>query len=228
MNNDRPNIVVTKPPAAGSHSVFWSVLHEAGKEQLNELTAAVNRIAPEPGSSVLFDARMIRGSADDLPVLYSSIDVHTHLQIARLYFTQTVASSIDFLGFAIRSFPFQVKSILTRADGAFSQAGGTEIPHRFTLTAFHLGIRHVICQDSNSELCDFLGKYFFDGELSGTLDETAERLYYLRLRNYLNFHNHTRSFPALGGKTAIESLRSFPVFSSIRLFDPFPYLNSAR
>ncbi len=221
MNTSETDLLTSSASSATHRSSLWSELYNAGVEHMNDMVLEIRRIAPEPGSVVFLDVRSTdRASAED-PVLYSAIDVRTHLLTALPYFTGSIASSLDFLGFLQRSYPFRIQRIVTRANRVFSSPETTRSRHRFTLTAFELGIQHTLCEGPLEDLCNLLSRYFFDGSLGGLLNASNESQFHHQLQNYLRYHNHNRSFPSLEGKTALSSLRQFAPFSSVTLFDPF-------
>ena len=67
---------------------------------MNSLAMMIETAAPRPGQLVFVDTKELSFRLNEFnPVVFSAIDVSTHLQVARLYLTSTAGSSVDFLDF---------------------------------------------------------------------------------------------------------------------------------
>jgi hypothetical protein len=202
---------------------FWPTLHSAAMAQMHELMNSLHSIAPKPGSLIYMEAKPLpyhwKGWQ---PVLLSSIDICTHLQIARIYLTATYASAIDFLNFIWERFLFHITEVRTHADPIFLNAVAMQSEHRFTSEAKRLGIFHSIVIDPMSQpVLSVVTKYFFGSTFEGNIKEPTEENVVAALVNYLYFHNNHRSLASLGGMTPLQKLKSFEGFDGILAFDPY-------
>jgi hypothetical protein len=200
----------------------WRVLQSAGSIHLKEIKRDILERGPEPGKLVLVHALQIsRPSSTFDSVILSAMDLHTHLQVGRMYFVSSLAATIDFLYFLEKAFPFPIEEIRTDDHYLFAPGGVSQQEHRFTLAAHQVGIRHSIRDIHDMSVESLLRWYFFrDGrhEISETsIDEAALPD---ELDKFLYFHNNHRSLPTIGGKTPVERLRSHKAFREFETFNP--------
>lgn len=202
---------------------IWSLLHQAAMSRMVDLIKAINEIAPEPGTLVYVEAKRLSYNWDGWrPILFSAVDVCTHLQIARMYLTPTHASAIDFLQFLVHHYPFQLKEIRTNGDPVFINPFSTQSEHQFTAEAKKIGIFHTIALDPmNHPIMRVITKYVFGGAFEGSVEETSEEKVITGFVNFLFFHNNYRSLASLGGLTPLQKLNSFQGFENIIWFDPY-------
>lgn len=202
---------------------IWSLLHEVAMSRMADLIKAIDEIAPTPGTLVYVEAKRLSYTWDGWrPILFSAVDVCTHLQIARMYLTPTHASAIDFLQFLLHHYPFQLKEIRTNGDPVFINPFSTQSEHQFTAEAKKFGIFHSIALDPmNHHIMRAITRYVFGGVFEGSVEETSEEKVIVGLVNFLFFHNNHRSLASLGGLTPLQKLNSFPDFEAITCFDPY-------
>lgn len=195
-------------------------LQALGSEQFHRLMADMRRDAPVPGALVLTEVFTFPAPSGVESALFSSIDVRTHLQAARLYFLSSNAAAADFLDFLVTMFPFRVQEVRTQPHPLFSGPTRSGAQHPFTPFAAHRGIRHsVSASSSDDDARKVLRQYFSTQRM--TFDETGPQDQMPEdLRRFLYFHNHHRSLPTLGGKTPLRTLQSFPGFDHVVSFDP--------
>lgn len=210
----------------GLHPVdenIWSILHSAAMTQMNELMNLIQHIAPTPGSLIYMEAKPLPYRWNGWqPILLSSFDICTHLQIARMYLTSTYASAIDFLNFIWERFPFRLKEVRTTADQIFINPVSLQSDHQFTGEAKRLGIFHSIVLDpANQPVLRVVSKYTFGGTFEGSIEQPTEENVMAALVNYLYFHNNHRSLASLGGMTPLQKLKTFEGFEGVLSFDPY-------
>jgi hypothetical protein len=202
---------------------LWSELHKAGERHVNSLSKMMDSAAPEPGHLVFVDTKRLTFRLNEFePVAFSAIDVSTHLQVARLYLTTTVGSSVDFLDFLSRKFPFPISEIRTSGHSPFSNSTKLQASHPFTSSAAARGILHSVIPDPREDvLLSILSKMTFGGFFEGSIDYSAEQRLMRELINFLFFHNNHRSLPSLGGISPIQKLKQFQGFGHLHVFDPY-------
>jgi hypothetical protein len=220
--------VISKPTiseaeATIGNSNVWNVLELAVMSQMTELTRAIQEIAPVPGTLVYVEAKRPSFNWNGWqPILFSAIDVCTHLQIARIYLTPTQASAVDFLRFTVQQYPFAVRQVRTIADPVFTNQTSLQSRHPFTTEAREFDIRHTIVLDQlHHPILRVLIKYLFGGTLEGTLGGSSEEQVMTALVNFLFFNNNYRSLPTLGGLTPLQKLNQFEGYEKITGFDPY-------
>lgn len=209
---------------------IWSILHTAAMTQMNELINSIQRIAPTPGSLIYMEVKPLsyRWSGWQ-PILFSSFDICTHLQIARMYLTPTYASAIDFLNFIWERYPFRLKEVRTSADQIFINPVSLQSEHQFTSEAKRLGIFHSIVLDpTNQPILRVVSKYTFGGTFEGNIEQPTEENVMAALVNYLYFHNNHRSLASLGGMTPLQKLKTFEGFEGVLSFDPYRQVDYAN
>ncbi|MEX0736186.1 MAG: hypothetical protein WD182_02010, partial [Bacteroidota bacterium] len=143
-------------------------------------------------------------------------------QVARLYLTTTVGSSVEFLDFLSRKFPFPISEIRTSGNSPFTNSTKLQANHPFTSTAAAQGILHSVVPDPREDdLLSILSKLTFGGFFEGSIDYSAEQRLMRELINFLFFHNNHRSLPSLGGISPIQKLKLFQGFGHLHVFDPY-------
>ncbi len=202
---------------------LWNFLHTVGMAHMANLPLTLKQIAPEPGTLVYVEARPLSVQWKQWnPVLFSAIDLYSMLQIARLYLTSSVASSVDFLKFIVEKFPFTIREIRTPADRFFTHPSTPQPDHHFTAAAQAQGIVHTMSfQPSSDRLLSVMGKHFYALSNEPHPEPTSESQRMGELVNYLFFHNNHRSIPLLGGKTPLQKLIAFGGYDDLLWFDPY-------
>lgn len=205
------------------NTTLWDVLNQVGLNHMRRLSTSLNEIAPKPGYLVYLEAKKLSYRLNDMtPIIYSAIDVCTHLQVARLYLTMTIASSLDFLDFACQKFPFRIAEVETPLGLPFTNSSILQAHHRFTSAAAERGILHSITPNrSEDEVLSVISKLTFGGILEGSVEPASEQKLMRELINFLFFHNNHRSLPTLEGKTPLQKLKSFVGFERTHTFDPY-------
>lgn len=200
----------------------WKVLQYAGAKHLKEIKQDILDRGPEPGKLVLVHALQIsRPSSTFDSVILSAMDLHTHLQVGRMYFVSSLAATIDFLYYLAKAFPFPIKEIRTDDHHLFATGSVRKQEHRFTLAAHQVGIRHSIRDIHDTSVESLLRWYFFrDGQYEIPETSINEESLPDELDTFLNFHNNHRSLPTIGGKTPVERLRSHKAFKEFETFNP--------
>ncbi|HAL57314.1 MAG TPA: hypothetical protein DCP63_12815 [Bacteroidetes bacterium] len=208
---------------AQSNTDIWSILSGIGVLHLNQIVHSLEGIAPRPGSVVYVTKKGLTSKIDGTePVLYSAIDVCTHLQVSRMYFTMTIASGVDFLDFVREKFPFRILEVRTKAELPFTNPAIHQMQHRFTVESVIRDIQHTIAYSpARDEVLSMLSRLTYGGVFEGFVDKPSEQKLFRELVNYLFFHNNHRSLPSLGGKTPLQKLKSFAAFERTFCFDPY-------
>jgi hypothetical protein len=196
-------------------------ISHAGRKYLDALALAIEEAAPRPGCLVYVQAKKFVMQSDGLePVIFSAIDVSTHLQVAQAYLAMTMAAAVDFFDFVVRSFPFGVSEIRTLTEVPFHNPARVHSHHDFTSTLARGGILHsIITNPSQDVLFSIVSKMSFDCVLEGSVAHESQGDLPRELARFLFFHNNFRSLPSLGGKTPLQKLRTFNEFAGIRFFD---------
>lgn len=222
LEKERMVTAFTQDPRSVDENI-WSIVHSAAMAHMKELIHAIQQIAPTPGSLIYMEAKPLSYRWNGWqPILFSSFDICTHLQIARMYLTPTYASAIDFLNFIWEQFPFRIKEVRTSAEQIFINPISLQSEHQFTAEAKRLGIFHSIVLDpTNQPILRVVSKYLFGGTFEGSIEEPTEENVMAALVNYLYFHNNHRSLASLGGMTPLQKLKTFEGFSGVLSFDPY-------
>lgn len=147
------------------------------------------------------------------------MDACTHLQLARFYFVSSLAATMDFLEFAVKTFPFPITELRTDHTRLSSSDTARQVEHRFTLAAHRIGIRHSIRDLQGDTVESNLRQYFYEAALARGTQEDDEAIL-AGVQQYLSFHNNHRSLPTLDGKTPVDKLRSFEAHRRIENFNP--------
>jgi len=200
---------------------LWMTLSNAGYATLKQMQNNIRKIAPRPGVLVLIHTQEIpRPHSTFDSVLLSAMDACTHLQLARFYFVSSLAATIDFLEFLVKTFPFPIAELRTDQSQLFSSNSARQTEHRFTLAAHRIGIRHSIRDLPGDDMESHLRRYFFESGIHTPGTQEDDEAFMAQLQRFLFFHNHHRSLLTLDGKTPIEMLRDFDAYRDVRIFDP--------
>jgi hypothetical protein len=202
---------------------FWRELEMIGTLRMNDLTEKIRLTAPLPGKLLYVTAKKLPFELDGMePVMLSSLDVCTHLQIVRVYLTTSVASAAEFLDFVAERYPFPIDEVRTHPNWLFSDPAVVQARHRFTLYAARKRMNHTLLLDAADDpIFPIVKNFFFGGMFHRTILPFSQERLLGEVTNFLFFHNNHRSLPTLGGKTPIQVLQSFPEYQHIRLFDPY-------
>jgi len=198
-------------------------LTHAGRVYLDGLALAVEEVSPKPGSLVYVQTQKLSIRLNGFePVIFSAIDLNTHLQIAQLYLATTTAAAVDFVDFVARSFPFSMTQIRTLARAPFQAPPGADSGRDFTSLMRERGLLHsVFASSSNEVLFSLVSKLTFGGISEGSLTCGNKEEMMKELSRFVFFHNNYRSLPWLGGKTPLQKLKAFRGFEEIHSFDPY-------
>lgn len=202
---------------------LWSKVSTISLTKMAQLAPTVERIAPRPGYLVYVEtANLSRRLNTMQPVVYSAFDAATHLQVARIYLTNTYASAVDFLEFAIKKFPFPVAQIRTPAESPFYVIKNLPAQQRVSDYLRAQGVVHSIMNTpSRDELFSVLTKLSFGSIAAASIDGFPWQKIMREFINYQFFHNNDRTFPSLQGRTPLQKLKSFKGFEHVHSFDPF-------
>jgi hypothetical protein len=202
---------------------LFDELNRTAQMQLEQVVAAIAKLAPMPGVLVHVRAHRlaIRVSGFE-PVVFSAVDANTLLQVAQVYLTITTAAAVSFLDFMKQSFPFDVACVMTSGEKPFVNPKGSELHRDFSTIAKQMGVVHTVTGDpTHDTLFVLTSKLTFGGISEGLITNTTESEVQRELAHFLFFHNNYRSVPWLGGKTPVQKLGSFEGFSPIDAFDPY-------
>jgi hypothetical protein len=219
-------VPVDVPSSAVSGSIksgrWWRVGSPA-PVRLGHVADVIDRTAPTPGAIVCMMARELSPSRRELrPVLFSALDVNTHLQVARFYLTKTKASAVDFLQFARESFPFRIVRICTPAEPPFVTSSDCSSSIDLSRIAERQGIVYTsIRKAAHEELFRTLSRLTFGWFVTDSLSHLTESDLVRELVNFLFFHNNHRSLPSLAGMTPLQKLKTMGRYQHLQSFDPF-------
>lgn len=203
----------------------WNVAASAGGERVRvrNFEEAIERVAPLPGSKLYMEARRLNCRWYGLqPMLFSAIDLCSHLQIARVYLTQTVGSAVDFLDFLVDSYPFAIREVYTPPDLWFCDPVVPQVIHRFSRACALRNMVHTVLSNPSQDIIiRKLRAYFYHTLLESSEEGTSEQLMIPDLRNHLLVHNNFTALDTIAGQVPIEKLRSYSAFESIEHFDPY-------
>jgi hypothetical protein len=155
-------------------------------------------------------------------MLFSAIDLCTHLQIARVYLTQTVASAVDFLDFLVAAYPFVIREAYTPPDLWFCDPVVPQVIHRFSRECALRNLVHtVLSNPSQDVIIRRVRSYFYHSRLESPEGGESEQAMIPDLRNYLIVHNNYTALETIAGQVPVEKLRTFSGYESIEHFDPY-------
>lgn len=191
--------------------------------KMARLASMLNRLAPKPGALVYLDSANLSFQLGDMrPTVFSAFDACTHIQIARIYLTDSFTSAADFLDFARRKLPFGISRIRTAAKDPFWVDPLASPIQRFTSHLEAQGILQIVVADRSQD--DFFSVFdhlTFVHQAGSSRRSPAIPELVGELIAYLYFHNNNRPMASLKGKTPLQKLKSFPGFEEVRSFDPF-------
>jgi hypothetical protein len=154
-------------------------------------------------------------------VVFSAFDASTHLQIARIYLTNTLASALDFAEFFLHKFPFPVKQIRTLTENPFYLAQHPATEQRFSNHLAVRGVLHSCCVSASRDPIFTLASTLVFSPLStapanASLEELSNEF-----SNFLFYHNNRRLLSSLQSRTPLQKLKTFAGFAHLDSFDPF-------
>jgi hypothetical protein len=198
-------------------------LSHNGQKHLEQIALAIDEVAPKPGLLVYVAATKLALPLNGLDsVLFSAIDVATHLQVAQAYHSLTTASAVAFVEFAADLFPFPISQIRTPAEHPFHNGQNQATQRDFSVLIGRKGYIHSpVVDPSRDALLSLSSKLHFKGLASGCFTHTSAHDLQREMGQYLFFHNNYRTIPWLGGKTPLQRLRSFEGFSHVHSFSVF-------
>ncbi len=205
--------------AAGIHDLCAD-LSFAGRVVLDRIPRMIDEVAPTPGLVVYVTAKKLAIPLNGLnPVLFSAIDVNTHLQVSRAYLAPTTAAAVSFIEFAARKFPFKISLIRTQAQPPFRRMSGSDTSRDFSKLIGREGYVHSIIEErSRDALFSITSGLQFGGVADDTLVYALPQELHRELEQFLFFHNNYRPIPWLDGKTPVQKLRMFSQFTAIHTF----------
>jgi len=194
-----------------------------GEAKMVRLAATLKRLAPKPGSILYLDSAVLPFPVDNMqPTVFSAFDTCTHLQVGRIYLTNTFASAADFLEFLHRKLPFGISRIRTTAKDPFWSEPGASPLQRFRSHLEAQGILHTLIEDGSQDDFYSLFNHLTFIHQAGSSDRRPKISELIgELIAYLYFHNNNRTMASLQGKTPLEKLRMFPGLEEFQAFDPF-------
>jgi len=198
-------------------------LTHAGRVYPDGLTLAIEAAAPRPGFLVYAQAKKLSIRLNGMePVIFSAVDLNTHLQVAQVYLAATSAAAVDFVDFVSQSFPFGISQIRTLDQSPFHTSAGAGSLRDFTSIMRERGLFHsTFTRPSDEVLLSLVSKLTFGGICEGSLVCASKEEMLRELARFLFFHNNYRSLPWLGGKTPLQKLKAFEGFAGIHSFDPW-------
>jgi hypothetical protein len=203
----------------------WNVTRSTGAPsvRVRNFEEAIERIAPRPGTKLFIEGRKLNCRWYGLqPMLFSAIDLCTHLQVARVYLTQTVASAVDFLDFLVASYPFVMREVYTPPDLWFCDPVVPQVIHRFSRECALRNMVHtVLSNPSQDVIIRRLRAYFYHSVLESSGGSESEQAIIPDLRNYLLVHNNFTALDTIAEQVPIEKLRTFSGFEGVEQFDPY-------
>ncbi len=207
-------------------TLAWPEPYESGLRQIAQRRSIVDLVAPTPGFLVYVESSRLSNQVNEIePMVFSAIDANTHLQIARLYLTESFASAIDFVEFALSRFPFPILQIWTVDEAPFYISSNLPTRQRFSeFLQAHMVHHSVMSRPLHDELYPHLSKFTFARMAAGSLNRISSDELMDGLSSYLLIHNNYRELPSLQGRTPLQKLHSFERFKQLYSFDPFTYV----
>lgn len=214
-------LTVAHPRADGGQDLVSNT--EIGEAKMSRLASTLNRLAPKPGTLVYLDSSALPIRLGELqPTVFSAFDACTHIQVARIYLTDSFASAADFLEFARKKFPFVISRIRTGAKEPFWSDPLASPIQRFKSHLEAQGILHMVVADrSRDDFFSVFDHLTFVHQAGSSHRAPAIPDLVGELIAYLFFHNNNRAMASLKGKTPLEKLKLFSGFEGIVSFDPF-------
>ncbi len=194
-----------------------------GEAKMARLASMLNRLAPKPGSLVYLDSAHLPLQLGGMrPTVFSAFDACTHIQIARIYLTDSFASAADFLDFARRKLPFGISRIRTAAKDPFWVNPLASSNQRFTSHLEAQGILQMVVTDrSQDDLFSLFDHLTFVHQAGSSNRAPAIPELVGELIAFLYFHNNNRTMASLKEQTPVGKLKLFPGFEDVLSFDPF-------
>jgi hypothetical protein len=201
--------------------ILCSELSHTARVYLRKIAPAIDEIAPKPGVLVYVQAKKLPVRISGLkPVVFSAIDVSTHLQVAQAYLALTTAAAVSFVDFAVDRFPFPLSHIRTRDQIPFHTASARASRRDFTAMMARRGYVHSVIGDPSRDVLFFItSRLMLGGGTEGSLVPANDDALQGELRRFLIFHNNYRCIPWLEGKTPVQKLKTFAGFEHIHTFD---------
>ena len=209
-------------PATAAESLFATVTKSAFNSMAVR-SSVVDFVAPTPGFLVYVEATRLSYLVNEFePIVFTALDACTHLQVARLYFTGTTASAIDFAEFAFSKFPFPVLQMRTTQEAPFYDTLDLPTRQRFSEFLRNHKVQHsVMSNPLHDDLYPHLSQFTFGRMAAGSLNMISSDELLEGFSSYLLIHNNHRELPALEGRTPLQKLQTFKRFSHLPSFDPF-------
>ncbi len=200
--------------------IFSRDLSHHGLRCLEKLSLAIDEVAPRPGLLVYVAATKLALPSNGLdPVLFSAIDVCTHLQAAQAYHSLTTASAVSFVEFAAARFPFPVSQIRTLLERPFHTEENQASHRDFSVLVGRKGYIHFpIADPERDAIYSVTSKLHFNALVVGNVVAASSFDLQREVGQFLFFHNNYRTIPWLGGKTPLQRLRSFERFRNVHSF----------
>ena len=200
--------------------VFTRDLSYTGQRYLDKISLAIDEVAPRPGLLVYVAATKLALPCNGLdPVLFSAVDVSTHLQVAQAYHSMTTASAVSFVEFAAARFPFPISQIRTRQEKPFHMGERQASQRDFSVLIGRKGYIHFPITDPERDaISSITSKLQYNGLPGGGAAAASSFDLQREIGQFLFFHNNYRTIPWLDGKTPLQRLRSFERFRSVHSF----------
>jgi hypothetical protein len=207
-------------------TLAWPEPPLSGQRNTAQRRSIIDLVAPTPGFLVYVESSRLSNQVSEVePLVFSAIDANTHLQIARLYLTESFASAIDFVEFVLSKFPFPVVQIRTADGSPFYASSNLPTRQRFSEFLQARMVHHsIMSRPLQDELYPHLSKFAFARMAAGSLNRISSDELMDGLTSYLLIHNNYRELPALQGRTPLQKLHTFERFKHLYSFDPFAYV----
>jgi hypothetical protein len=217
---------IRRGPGTGQR--VWSDLSQSDMTKMARLGSMLGRIAPKPGALVFLSSGRpsckLNGTET---VVFSAFDASTHLQIARVYFSETFASAVDFVDFIRRKFPFSISRIRTSMESPFLIDSGRPTGERFTSHLEAQGVVHSMIGDlSRDDLFSVFTQLSFVRVAGDSQQYSSNQDLMSEFITYLFYHNNYRTLPSLKGWTPVQKLNSFDGYEAVESFDPYAVAES--
>jgi transposase len=157
---------------------------------------------------------------------YSAIDIVTRLRISRIYQGHSIANASEFLKYAMKKFPFEIKHVQTIDDPVYTRRSvmigvPTPVTELFPMMLFRQDIQHILLTPEQAkktlameiEECD-KREFYNKNTFRKTPDIIGE------FEQFVAFYNNHRRNDALQGLTPLQTLRNYSEYKQILYFDP--------
>jgi hypothetical protein len=198
-------------------------LTHSGHKYLERIALSIDEVAPKPGLLVYVAATKLALPLNGLDfVLFSAIDVSTHLQVAQAYHSLTTASAVTFVDFVAECFPFPISQIRTLAERPFYNGTEQASQRDFSVLIGRKGYIHSpVMEASRDALFSLSSKLHFKGLAGGFVAHTSSHDLQREIGQFLFFHNNYRTIPWLDGKTPLQRLRAFEGYRHVHSLNVF-------